>query len=737
MLFKNKNRSSSGITIAYLLEDTSLCGGVKVIFEHARLLSEKGFSVTIISKGTKPVYYRLGKVTFLHIDHSFQKAADILTRFNLVVATFFSQVLELHHLPINLVHFSQGFEADCPYWAGQSEEVSTAYSLPAPKITTAKRVASLIHERFSQPVHYIPQGVDLTLFPPKEPSGNIEKVILIGAWENKIKGVRAAVEGFAEAKTQRSHLKMVRIATLPLTEEERSVYPPDEYHISVPPEKMGDIYRNCDLAIVPSLEGEGFGLPAVEAMACGLPVILTRIHSFLSLHSTKDYAYFVSQDSPSEIAKGIIRLCDDPAFALQLSEKGRRIAEGYPIENTIGRLVPVLREISSRQPGEGSQNITYLYIEKPQSGSSKEVTLLRELSKQTFAPQHPSTSISAENPLTITVGEILKHARSSIIAVSLDDTLYFPHKWTAPLLNALEKGIELASPVCSDFFPVDMPYYSPLTFNDVAALMAEKHRGRHEKHSPFPRLCYVLRKSSLTALAPDTTLSELPEYLTSAIVPSSLTHRFGDYYSSRRDDLLPFIPHGTRRVLDVGCAKGFLGELIKKERDCEVYGIEINREVAETAKGRLNDVFCADIEKAELPFHEDLDVIIFADIIEHLYDPWRVLAIVKKWLRPDGIVIASIPNTSHYSIILDLLRGRWDYIPFGLLCVTHIRFFTKTTIEEMFIKAGYTLVTLEPQPLPAHLRESLFNMLGEKIRVEKLNDEVLHPGYYIVAKKAC
>jgi glycosyltransferase involved in cell wall biosynthesis/SAM-dependent methyltransferase len=735
MLFKNKKRSPSGIGIAYLLEDASLCGGVKVVFEHARLLSERGFSVTIVSKGARPLYFRLGNVTFLHIDDSFQKAADTLIRFDIVVATFFSQVLELHHLPINLVHFSQGFEADCPYWAGQAEEVSRAYALPIPKITTAKRVASIIHRRFSQPVHYIPQGVDLALFPPKEPSGKIEKIILIGAWENTIKGVRAAAEGFAEAKKQRGHLKMVRIATLPLTDKEKAVYPPDEYHIAVPPEKMGGIYRSCDLAIVPSLEGEGFGLPAVEAMASGLPVILTKIHSFLSFHSTKDYAYFVSQDSAAEIAKGIIRLCDDPALALELSKKGRRVAEEYPIENTIGRLVPVLRELSARQPGESSRNITYVYIKKPERESSMEVNLLRELSKQTFSPQNPATSISVEDPLAITVGEILEHAQSPVIAISLDDTLYFSDKWIQPLLSAIEKDIELASPVCSDFFPLDMPYYSPRTFNDVAALMSEKHRGLQEKHTPFPRLCYVVKKSSLAALAPDTTLSELPEQLMSAIVPSSLVHHFGDYYSSQREDLLPFVPHGPRRVLDVGCAKGFLGELIKKERGCEVYGIEINKKVAETAKSRLDDVFCTDIENAQLPFHEDLDVIIFADILEHLNNPWHVLTTVKKWMPPDGIVIASIPNTSHYSIILDLLRGRWDYIPFGLLCISHIRFFTRATIEEMFTKAGYTLVTLEPQPFPAQLREALFRLIGERIKDGQFSDEILHPGYYVVAKK--
>jgi 2-polyprenyl-3-methyl-5-hydroxy-6-metoxy-1,4-benzoquinol methylase len=162
----------------------------------------------------------------------------------------------------------------------------------------------------------------------------------------------------------------------------------------------------------------------------------------------------------------------------------------------------------------------------------------------------------------------------------------------------------------------------------------------------------------------------------------------------------------------------------------------LDKNVAEMAKSRLDDVFCMNIEHAHLPFKEDIDVIIFADILEHLFNPWRVLENARKWLKPDGIIIASIPNTSHYSIILDLLRGRWDYIPSGLLCITHLRFFTRRSIEDMFIKSGYSILTMSPQTFPRHLKEQLTETLNQLIKVENASPEIFCPGYYVVAKKS-
>ncbi|MFN3480090.1 MAG: class I SAM-dependent methyltransferase [Thermodesulfovibrionales bacterium] len=379
-------------------------------------------------------------------------------------------------------------------------------------------------------------------------------------------------------------------------------------------------------------------------------------------------------------------------------------------------------------------DITFIYIERPVREVSPEVALLKKLSKETFADNHCVTILS-NDPSHITINEIIKISKTLYIAISLDNAIYYSKNWLPPLMKALNEGYELASPVCSDIFEINMPYYTPLTFNEVAEEVRERYDGKYLNPLQFPLLAFLMEKKSLQKVNPDTPLSELPRKLKSVLVPSSLTHRFGDYYGSLRDDLLPFIPHGIKKVLDIGCARGLLGELIKRERGCEVYGVELNREIADDAARRLDKVFCMNIENAELPFDKDIDVVICADLLEHLIDPWGLLKRIKRWLRDDGIIIASIPNTAHYSIILDLLRGRWDYIPWGLLCISHLRFFTKSTIEDMFARSGYTLMTLKPQDIPLHFKNLIRERLSEFIKIEKVQEEIFYTGYYTVAKK--
>ena len=174
----------------------------------------------------------------------------------------------------------------------------------------------------------------------------VRKVIIVGTWENEIKGIPYAIRGFSLAKKTFPNLSLVRVSTLPLSEEEKAVYTPDEYHTAVNPADMASIYLQSDLAVIPSLEGEGFGLPAIEAMACGLPVILTKIHSFLSFDNVKDYAYFISPGSPHEIAEAIIQVCQHPDLATMLRKRARQVAEEFSIEKTKEHLLSAISSLA-------------------------------------------------------------------------------------------------------------------------------------------------------------------------------------------------------------------------------------------------------------------------------------------------------------------------------------------------------------------------------------------------------
>ncbi len=165
-----------------------------------------------------------------------------------------------------------------------------------------------------------------------------------------------------------------------------------------------------------------------------------------------------------------------------------------------------------------------------------------------------------------------------------------------------------------------------------------------------------------------------------------------DYYSERRE-ILPFVPKGKKSFLDVGCGEGAFGALLKRERRAEVWGIEIDPVVANKASEELDRVIVGDIEGENMGLPERyFDCIIFNDCLEHLYDPWRVLENVKKYLNLSGVIVASLPNVRYYEVIRDLLRyGKWRYAEQGVLDKTHLRFFTAESIKEMFEECGYTL----------------------------------------------
>jgi 2-polyprenyl-3-methyl-5-hydroxy-6-metoxy-1,4-benzoquinol methylase len=122
--------------------------------------------------------------------------------------------------------------------------------------------------------------------------------------------------------------------------------------------------------------------------------------------------------------------------------------------------------------------------------------------------------------------------------------------------------------------------------------------------------------------------------------------------------------------------------------------------VAELAKAKLNGVIVGDIEALEgLPFSpEAFDYIIAGDVLEHLKDPWKVLEGLRMFLKGEGFIIASIPNVRNWRVIKDLVfKGEWRYVEAGILDDTHLRFFTKKTIMDMFTNCGYHMVSILPR----------------------------------------
>ncbi len=173
---------------------------------------------------------------------------------------------------------------------------------------------------------------------------------------------------------------------------------------------------------------------------------------------------------------------------------------------------------------------------------------------------------------------------------------------------------------------------------------------------------------------------------------------FNTSYVGQRPDVERLVPSNARAVLDVGCSTGVLGAAIKARTGAQVYGIELSEAMAAEARTRIDRVFVGDV--AEILLHGALsayefDTIVFADVLEHLVDPWGVLRAATRRLRTKGAVIASIPNIRHWDTVCNLvLKGYWPYRDRGIHDRTHLRFFTRRNIVELFQSAGLSVETL-------------------------------------------
>ena len=170
------------------------------------------------------------------------------------------------------------------------------------------------------------------------------------------------------------------------------------------------------------------------------------------------------------------------------------------------------------------------------------------------------------------------------------------------------------------------------------------------------------------------------------------------YQGARRDfvDRLADNPNG--RILEIGCSAGATGALALDAGKCSEYiGIELSPEIAEMAKLKLTEVYCDDIEKMDLDFAEQsFDACIMSEVLEHLVDPWMVLRRIHGLLRPGAQFLASSPNVSHWHIVRQLLRGRFDLTDIGPMDRTHLRWFTPATFGEMFETCGYDVEQVWP-----------------------------------------
>lgn len=211
------------------------------------------------------------------------------------------------------------------------------------------------------------------------------------------------------------------------------------------------------------------------------------------------------------------------------------------------------------------------------------------------------------------------------------------------------------------------------------------------------------------------------------------------YSISTRYELINLIDKDINdniNILEVGCGAGATLLALKNlYKNANLYGIEISENAGKVAMG-IADIIIGNIEDMTLPYKEKyFDYIIFGDVLEHLVDPWKTLDKLRKYIKDDGYIIASIPNIMHIGVIRQILTGNFTYEDSGILDRTHLRFFTAYEIQNMLLKCGFNLDNIYSKEV--FISEDEKNLINDlcKITNEGYKPQYLTYQYILKASK--
>ena len=208
-------------------------------------------------------------------------------------------------------------------------------------------------------------------------------------------------------------------------------------------------------------------------------------------------------------------------------------------------------------------------------------------------------------------------------------------------------------------------------------------------------------------------------------------------YTGVRMDVVDLIPESVSRLLDIGCSVGSIGKEVKiKAQHCKVFGIEYDESMAKIAEQAIDGVLISDLNKIKLLDHYEpanFDCVVAADILEHLLDPWSMLDQIITVLSPGGYIVVSLPNVSHVSTFVSLLRKEWPYRDRGIHDKTHLRFFSLRNILTMFNSNDIEIVRLE-RNMRLIEKPHRFNRISKLLNIWPIRDYFTYQ-YLILVKK--
>lgn len=347
----------------------------------------------------------------------------------------------------------------------------------------------------------------------------------------------------------------------------------------------------------------------------------------------------------------------------------------------------------------------------------------QRLARKMGKPPYPPIPLSKGTPVHTFAAQVAE----PVVAIIFDPYFWYPAACWESWLAALQKfGTDgfVNVPLGNQDLQWSQEIFPPLYMTLRGAELAAQYKGaqtwRMAKIKRASSLCLAAIPHHLLEQCPQhMSVSELPGYLVEhktqiRIYCQGWLHSFTAVEQAGcRHDLLT-LTDWRGMVLELGCGKGFMAQTCKQQnQEVTWIGLDIEHGVLEQGKRHLDLAIRADAS-APLPLKNvKFDTIVCADFLEHVHEPEDLLARLHQFIKPKGVLIASVPNIGHWMVVDDLLHGRWDPAPSGVLCISHLRFGTRATWENVFHQGGWNITHMQTDRLemPIEWKDKIRGMI--------------------------
>ena len=332
--------------VVFLLNGAALYGGVKVVFQHARALRRLGVDAEVVSTDPAPDWFPVADCGYRQVRALVPSeigAADF------AIGTIWFTVPAALTVPgARALHLCQCYEPLYDGVAAQRNEIEAVYRLPTRKLAVSPHLIALLAERLGVTADWIPQPFEPDVFvaPARERAADHRlRVLVVGPWEVPIKGIEWGLRALRPVAAE-GWLDLVRLA-LDARAEEIELWPDADRRLHVSPGAVPAIYAGVDAYVGLCSEVEGFGLPALEAMSCARPCVLTDIGAVRALDPRGEASLRVHHGDGEALRAAVRRLRADRDLRRGLGSAGRHIAEQFTEERSGRALLAVLADYSN------------------------------------------------------------------------------------------------------------------------------------------------------------------------------------------------------------------------------------------------------------------------------------------------------------------------------------------------------------------------------------------------------